>query len=203
MIKVVVLAGSASDPIFEMLARLLSALQVAEVAGVCDDVQHWNQFVGSEFAGIAILDGRLPELSTQKGLAQFLQTHAARAIKFIYLSDSNTPLAPGCHGCIKCDSSAIELASTIVLVSSGNFVFQDGIQMLGSEGNIEYGLSAREEEILRQIALGHTNRQIAERLGITVGTVKNYTSKIFRRLDLKSRTSAAIWARDRYLSSRY
>jgi len=203
MIKVVVLARFANDPIFGVLARLLSALQVAEIAALFDDVQRWNQFVGSEFAGISILDGRLPELSTQNGLAQFLRTHGSGAIRFIYLSDSSIHLAPGCHSCVKCDSSAIELASTIVLVSSGYFVFQDGIQVLGSEGNIEYGLSAREEEILRQIARGQTNRQIAEQLGITVGTVKNHTSKIFQRLGLKSRTSAAIWARDRYMSSRY
>jgi DNA-binding NarL/FixJ family response regulator len=58
------------------------------------------------------------------------------------------------------------------------------------------GLTEREVEVLRQIAQGATNREIAERLVISEGTVKNHISNILGRLGLRDRTQAAIFARE-------
>ena len=60
-------------------------------------------------------------------------------------------------------------------------------------------LSERELEILRLVARGATNREIAETLVITEGTVKNHVSNILSRLGLRDRTQAAIFARDQGL----
>jgi DNA-binding NarL/FixJ family response regulator len=57
-------------------------------------------------------------------------------------------------------------------------------------------LSAREIEVLRLIAGGATNREIAEQLVISEGTVKNHISNILSRLGLRDRTQAAIYARE-------
>jgi DNA-binding NarL/FixJ family response regulator len=57
-------------------------------------------------------------------------------------------------------------------------------------------LTERELEILRLIARGATNREIASHLVITEGTVKNHISNIFNRLGLRDRTQAAIYARE-------
>ena len=56
------------------------------------------------------------------------------------------------------------------------------------------GLSVREEEILRLIALGGTNKEIAQKLGISEKTVKNHVSNIFSILHVNNRTQAAIYA---------
>jgi len=58
------------------------------------------------------------------------------------------------------------------------------------------GLTERESEVLRLIAQGATNREIAEQLVISEGTVKNHISNILGRLGLRDRTQAAIYARD-------
>ncbi len=50
--------------------------------------------------------------------------------------------------------------------------------------------------MLRQIAQGATNREIAELLVISEGTVKNHISNILGRLGLRDRTQAAIFARE-------
>ncbi len=57
-------------------------------------------------------------------------------------------------------------------------------------------LTGREVEVLRLIAKGATNREIAEQLVISEGTVKNHISNILSRLSLRDRTQAAIYARE-------
>jgi two-component system nitrate/nitrite response regulator NarL len=55
-------------------------------------------------------------------------------------------------------------------------------------------LTPREEEILRLVAAGHTNREIATRLDIAEGTVKNHLRNILGKLQLKNRTALASYA---------
>ena len=50
--------------------------------------------------------------------------------------------------------------------------------------------------MLRLVAAGATNREIAARLYLSEGTVKNHVSRILDRLGLRDRTQAAIYARD-------
>jgi DNA-binding NarL/FixJ family response regulator len=57
-------------------------------------------------------------------------------------------------------------------------------------------LSDREREILRLIASGSSNREIADQLFITEGTVKNHVTNILSKLDVRDRTQAALKARE-------
>jgi DNA-binding NarL/FixJ family response regulator len=57
-------------------------------------------------------------------------------------------------------------------------------------------LSEREQQILRLITNGSSNRQIAEALFITEGTVKNHVTNILGKLDVRDRTQAALKARE-------
>jgi len=57
-------------------------------------------------------------------------------------------------------------------------------------------LSDREKQVLRLVAAGLANKQIARRLGIAESTVKVHTGNIFRRIGVADRTSAALWARE-------
>ncbi|MFE7129259.1 response regulator [Streptomyces sp. NPDC057638] len=60
-------------------------------------------------------------------------------------------------------------------------------------------LTEREVQVLRLIAAGSTNREIATRLFLSEGTVKNHVSRILGRLGLRDRTQAALYARDQGL----
>jgi LuxR family maltose regulon positive regulatory protein len=57
-------------------------------------------------------------------------------------------------------------------------------------------LSKREMELLRLIAQGCSNKEIAAQLIISIGTVKRHTVNIFTKLDVKNRTEAVARARD-------
>lgn len=54
-----------------------------------------------------------------------------------------------------------------------------------------YGLTSRELEVLTAVAAGHTNREIAEELFISVKTASVHVSNILRKLDVKGRQDAA------------
>ena len=56
-------------------------------------------------------------------------------------------------------------------------------------------LSQRELEVLQLVALGKTNKEIAQQLVVAPGTVKAHTSHIYRKLDVNNRTEAAARAR--------
>ena len=60
-------------------------------------------------------------------------------------------------------------------------------------------LTHREQEILNSIAVGKTNKEIAETLHITIGTVRVHVHAILQKLDVRDRTTAAIIAREKKL----
>jgi two-component system response regulator NreC len=61
------------------------------------------------------------------------------------------------------------------------------------------GLTGREREVVRLVALGHTNHEIAERLVLSVRTVETHRSRIQHRLGLGSRAEIVRWALERGL----
>ena len=55
-------------------------------------------------------------------------------------------------------------------------------------------LTPRETQVLRLIAMGLSNREIADSLEISVETVKEHVQNLLRKLSLNDRTQAAVWA---------
>ena len=62
-------------------------------------------------------------------------------------------------------------------------------------GDLVEPLSERELEVLHLIAMGRTNKEIAQQLIVSLGTVKAHTASIFRKLDVANRTEAVAQAR--------
>ncbi len=66
---------------------------------------------------------------------------------------------------------------------------------IDKEEVIRIGLSNREMEVLRLIAQGNSNQEIADKLFISLATVKSHSTKLFGKLDVKRRTEAVHKAR--------
>jgi DNA-binding NarL/FixJ family response regulator len=70
------------------------------------------------------------------------------------------------------------------------------LSSLGNQSSSNPLLSPREHDVLRQVARGRTNKEIASALHVTEGTVKNHLTNIFSRLGVLDRTQAALKARE-------
>ena len=60
--------------------------------------------------------------------------------------------------------------------------------------DVEVPLTQRESEVLRQLALGLTNKEIAQALSISYETVKEHVQHILRKVGVSDRTQVAVWA---------
>jgi DNA-binding NarL/FixJ family response regulator len=109
-------------------------------------------------------------------------------------------LGLGASGFLLKDCSIDELCRAVKTVANSQ-VFVDprvaGALLRGIEERTapkKSALSERELDVIRLIALGFTNRQIAQELDLSEKTVKNHVSHIFRKLKITARTQAAIHA---------
>lgn len=95
------------------------------------------------------------------------------------------------------DAEPRDLREAVRSVHAGNAPLDPRIAstLLPAEKS-EQRLSRREREVLRQVAEGKANKQIASALGISERTVKAHLGSIFRQIGVADRTSAALWARD-------
>ncbi|XHX76447.1 MAG: response regulator [Stenomitos frigidus ULC029] len=113
----------------------------------------------------------------------------------------------GAKGYLLKDTPSEELAEVIRSIHRGYTQFGPGIlekmiavtPVVAPEREIDLppgltDLTARERQVLRMIALGASNREIAQTLFLSEGTVRNHISHILMRLSLRDRTQAAIVA---------
>ena len=106
----------------------------------------------------------------------------------------------GCNHCAGVISELMVQSLAVEGIHIPSTVVQRGInsyQLYTERGDVLIETpSEREIEVLRLIADGLTNQQIAERLVISLGTVKAHTSNIYRKLGVRNRTQALVRARE-------
>jgi DNA-binding NarL/FixJ family response regulator len=130
-------------------------------------------FVGEEF-GAEICAA----IRREAPMVRVLLTSSARSI-----TQHAARLAGAC-GFVPKDGTAAELVDTLRAVAGGDDPFVWRPEVMRGQ------LSERQRQILDFMAEGETNRTIAERLGLSVDTVKHHTTLIYRKLDVRNRAAA-------------
>lgn len=92
--------------------------------------------------------------------------------------------AAGASGFVSKDWAAADVVKAVRMVALGNEVFME------EENGGALGLSEREIEVLLLVARGATNKEIAGELFLSPHTVKEHTSAIYRKLDVRNRAEA-------------
>ncbi|MBE9069670.1 response regulator transcription factor, partial [Leptolyngbya cf. ectocarpi LEGE 11479] len=111
-------------------------------------------------------------------------------------------MAVGAKGYLLKDTPSEELAQAIRSVAKGYSQFGPGIlekMLAGQQSAVEVPegfdqLTPREKDVLRLIGTGANNREIAEALFLSEGTVKNHVTRLLGRLGIRDRTQAALLA---------
>ena len=91
----------------------------------------------------------------------------------------------GVSGYVLKDSESAELKKAILTIADGETYIQPSL--------ID-SLTRRELEVLKLLAVGMYNKEVAEKLNISERTVKNHVSNIFKKLEVTDRTQAAVFA---------
>jgi len=159
--------------------------------------------------GVVLMDVRMPELDGVEAVAVLRgRMPECRVVMLTTFDDEEyvvQALRAGASGYLLKDLPADELAQAIRLAHAG--VTQLDASVAGrlaaslpaptpGPAALAAALSPREIDILRLVARGRTNREIAAQLYLSEGTVKNHISRILSRLSLRDRTQAALRARD-------
>lgn len=85
------------------------------------------------------------------------------------------------------------------LSPSAAAVLLDQFSAVAAQGEVvrsKHGLTEREQTIVRLIAKGCSNTEVAEQLSLSASTVKSHVSRVLAKLELRSRTQLALFARD-------
>ncbi len=100
----------------------------------------------------------------------------------------------GAQGYLTKDASETEMVSAILRVHEGRRVLPPHIASRLADRLMRSSVTARENEILRELASGLTNRQIGKRLSISENTVRNHVKSLLGKLEVSDRTEAATVA---------
>ncbi|MFI1720704.1 response regulator [Streptomyces sp. NPDC020489] len=157
---------------------------------------------------VVLMDVRMPRMDGVEAVA-VLRSRAprCRVVMLTTFDDEEyvvQALRAGAHGYLLKDLPAEELAHAVRLAHAGVTQLDSSVARHltaalpspTAPAAPAVPLSPRETDILRLVAQGHTNREIASRLYLSEGTVKNHISRILTRLALRDRTQAALRARD-------
>jgi NarL family two-component system response regulator LiaR len=115
-------------------------------------------------------------------------------------------LRSGAIGYVRKDAAPDVLLASIRAAARGQSLLDPAVagavlQELGRNEKPDAALSERENEVLRQLALGRTNREIADSMMVSAETVKTHVGNILAKLHLAHRTQAVIYALKRGLLS--
>lgn len=189
-------AGLFRAPAFEVLAR-------------CQDGLQARGAIQQHRPDLAVLDVHMPRVTGLELLAQARAERWPTRIMLLTAGLEPEPIVEAIR--LKVDGLILKGAGADVLVRAAEAVAA-GAQWIDKEAMAQVigilaerpkpepvALTPRETDVVRLVAQGRRNKEIARDLGISEGTVKMHLHNIYEKLEVSSRTELAILARDRKL----
>jgi DNA-binding NarL/FixJ family response regulator len=184
------------------LEQLLETIDDVELVGSAEGGEAAVVLCAERKPDVLLLDLAMPDLDgigVTRRLSEASPT--TRVIIFTSFGDRDEVVAAldaGAVGYLLKDAEPEELGAAIRAAARGEAplapkaaaaLLQD---RAGSQARLE--LTGREREVLALVIGGHSNKQIARRLGIAEKTVKGHLTNLFQRIGVADRTQAAVWA---------
>lgn len=193
------------------IKKLLELEPDIAVVGEASNGQELLEMLKKAGPDVILMDIGMPKMDGVSATYKIkkILPHCNILILTVYEDESHifAAIKAGAMGYLLKDVSIDELIEAIRRISKGEALIQPIIatkvlkefalldKRKVKEGDKFYNdLTEREKEILRLITLGGTNKEIAQKLGISEKTVKNHISNIFQTLHVNNRTKAALYA---------
>ncbi len=187
------------------LEALLNSLPGIELIRCTGDAAYLLSNIETDRPDVVISDIRMPGLNGIALTAALRQRRNSTPVLLLTTFEDPSLFLQarkaGAQGFLLKDTSPEILLEAIVVLSQGGTLFEpkatvgfDSPAPLAPKSAAELGLNAREIEILRLMAGGYANKEIATALHLAEGTIKNYVSEIMAKLDCNDRTRAVLKA---------
>jgi len=187
------------------IRRLLELDREIAIAGEAEDGAQTIEQVPQSRPDVLLLDIRMPK---KNGVDVLRELAAANALPptliLTTFEDSAVVLEgvrAGARGFMLKDVSYEQLIHAIHAIAAGETLFQPAIThrllrnvVAASPRGEHYELTDREREVVRLMAGGYSNKEIAHALGTAEGTIKNHVSSILVKLGARDRTRAVLKA---------
>jgi DNA-binding NarL/FixJ family response regulator len=191
------------------LTMLMSAEPGLEVVGEAGDGATGIELATRVAPDVVLLDVRMPKKSGIEACLAIKEAVPASKILMLTVSDEESDLyeavKSGANGYLLKDSSIEEVAQAIRVVADGQSLISpsmavkliDEFKLMSQPDRSQvstFRLTEREMEVLRLVAQGLNNKDIAKRLFISENTVKNHVRNLLEKLQLHSRMEAVLYA---------
>lgn len=190
-------------PLFlDGLALLLAAMLPDACILQAQDMTLVRQHLSTQPVDLLLLDRVMPGMDGMDRLTELAETWPQLPVAIISASDSSQhireALDAGAAGFIPKTTSPADMVIAVKRLLAGKtYIPQQAWQSIRKVYvNGEISLSARQHEILTLLGEGSGNKQIADRLQLAEGTIKQHLNNIFRALGVTNRTQALQRARD-------
>ena len=180
------------------LRRLLDAEPDLEVVAEAGDVETTKARVAEHSPSLLLLDLHMPGGGSLQALRAIHDASPPTAILILTMQDdpgfAREAMMRGARGYVLKEAEEAELLQAVRTVSSGGTYLQPelGARLLAGSSP----LTDREREVLRLLALGHTNAEVADRLHLSVRTVETHRANIQVKLGTTSRAALVQHALD-------
>jgi DNA-binding NarL/FixJ family response regulator len=160
---------------------------------------------------VIIMDLAMPDTDGFSATAEINRVAPGVAVLILTMSDDDVTVTKamraGARGYLLKGATKEEILRAVTAVADGQAIFGPSVaqRVLARLGAPATGddpfpqLTPREHDVLRLLSQGLSNSAIADRFGLWLKTINNNTSAIFTKLNVATRTEAAILARDRGL----
>jgi two-component system, NarL family, response regulator NreC len=183
------------------LKALLDGQEDLEVVGEAGDIGSGRAIVAEQRPRVLVLDVNLPDGLAVDAVPQLREDSPETAIVLLTMERDLTlarrALDSGASGYLFKDSAHLELIEAVRAAAAGDKHLAPAVSAgLKSKDAAEEKpvLSPRETEVLKLMALGHTNREIGEQLSLSVRTVETHRAHIQQKLGLSSRPDLTRYA---------
>ena len=185
------------------LRRLLEAEVDCEVVAEAGDADTARRYVRGHRPDVLVLDLSMPSGSGLDAIATIREETPATQIVVLTMNDASSAarqaLSAGALGYVLKDAALEELVEAVRCASSGKTYLQPALgAKLAREGlsRAPGNLSGREVDVLRLLAVGHTNAEVAGQLYLSVRTVEAHRARLMQKLQLSSRAELVSYARE-------
>lgn len=192
--------------VLEGLRALLAFERDIEIVETCKDGDEAVEAVARHRPDVLVTDAVMPGTDGLESVARLRADGGCPPTVLLAASMDDATLLRaiqlGVEGLVLKESAAAGLVAAIRRVASGERAIppvlgERALELLSREEDSDTVLTPREEEVVRLVAAGESNKRVALQLGLSKGTVKQYLHTAYRKLNVSNRVQLSLVARER------